>query len=53
MESLYSLGEYILHIGVCGEDERVGEAISKEVAGGMKMVWICVYRKNVVSLCCF
>ena len=36
MESLYSLGEYMLHIGVCGEDERerVGEAILKEVAAG-------------------
>ena len=53
MESLYSIGEYMLHIGVCGEDERVGEAILKEVAGGMKTVRICVYQKNVVSLCCF
>ena len=34
MESLYSLGEYMLHIGVNGEDKRVGEAISKEVAAG-------------------
>lgn len=45
MESLYSIGEYMLHIGVNGEDERGGSDIKGGGGGNENGLDLCISEK--------